>query len=144
MDEAHRGPDAIFRGSLVAASPDHSPSCGVRLEFPQGAGDPTITELEPPEGFSFGWGNAAEVGAQVTADAVLTAAVGYVIGERGWAADMSLAFCGDVLACIPQHEEWALSRDSVLWWVRGWYVGRGVEVPPTEALDLTPAVIPDQ
>jgi len=139
-----------YHGYLISeqqSEEEDDPDRGrIAVEVPRRLGSPKVLrELERPRDedgdveHGFTWGYRGGTGPQVSGAAVLSDALGLTVtafgeGPEGLARD----FCEDVMAFLPpQDQEWRMRRRTVLWWVRGWYIGRRMP-SPAAVLELPP------
>ena len=131
-----------YRGYLVEISGEAAESCRIAVEVRGSLGWQKVTDLEPPPDVAFSWGyEPGGAGPVLTGGAVLADALGVPVGvsnqpdsHRRLARD----FTEDVIAHRPRNEPWQLHRETVLWWVRGWYVGHREVRWPSALLKVGP------
>jgi hypothetical protein len=131
-----------YRGYLVEISGEMAESRHIAVEVRGALGWQKITDLEPTPDLAFSWGyGPGGTGPVLTGEAVLADALGVPVGapnhpdsHRRLARD----FTEDVIAHLPCNEPWQLHRETVLWWVRGWYVGHREVRWPSALLKVGP------
>jgi len=131
-----------YRGYLAEISEDMAEPCRIAVEVRGALGWRKITDLESPPDLSFNWGyGPGGTGPALTGGAVLTDALGTPVGEPNYPDPhrrLARDFTEDVIAHLPRDEPWQLHRETVLWWVRGWYVGHREVQWPTALLKVGP------
>ena len=157
--------DVIYHGYLISEErfeEEEDPLQGrIAVEVPRRLGSPKVLrKLERPldeDGevtYGFTWGYEGS-GPEVSGAAVLSDALGITVEALGGLAlggitaeavagkapeGLAHDSCADVMSNLPpQEQEWRMERRTVLWWVRGWYVGRRMS-PPAAVLELPPTL----
>jgi hypothetical protein len=121
---------------------DTAKACRIALEVRGALGWRKITDLEPPPDQAFNWGYEPDgTGPSLSGEAVLSDALSMPVGapnhphvHRRLAQD----FTEDVIVHLPRDEPWQLHRETVLWWVRGWFVGHREVRWPSALLKVGP------